>query len=312
MDIATIVTAIVSSMGLSVGTVAWLSQKLVGHRLEKDLETFKSSLEQERSGEIARLEGSIKQKVEATLGEIAAELQYKFDAKKRLYTAIGPLRFQLLMACRDLAGRILTGTTRPYEININGYYGRSTLYRILRPLCLSELIERQIAYADFSVDPDATDLLKFKKGAFAVFSGGSVIGGHPNADWNNQVEHVFFDNLSKCANILIVSEEDSHERVMRHHEFEELLKIKGSQESFNPFPSILEDLSPQTKPLFWTRLIAYGNLCNDFINKKGKSIGFEEREFPVSDLLKATQDPVILKNIDQYIESCKAVPNSPL
>ena len=46
-----------------------------------------------------------------------------------------------------------------------GYYGPDTLYRFIRPLALAELIERQMAYADFTVDEDAIGLLCFKRAA---------------------------------------------------------------------------------------------------------------------------------------------------
>jgi hypothetical protein len=43
------------------------------------------------------------------------------------------------------------------------YYGKNTLYRMLRPIAISELIERQIAYADFAVDPSAVKVLRFRR-----------------------------------------------------------------------------------------------------------------------------------------------------
>ena len=174
MDWATIVTAVSSSLGLSAVTAAWLSRALISHRLEKDLEAFKSDLERDRAIDKAEVEGRIRKQVESSLGDLAAQRQYHFDARKRLYTAIGPLRFQMLLACRDLAGRVQShGLGRGYALGLDGYYGRSTLFRVLRPLCLAELVERQIAYADFAVDSGAVDLLRFKKSAFAAFSGGA-------------------------------------------------------------------------------------------------------------------------------------------
>ena len=40
------------------------------------------------------------------LGGRAAQRQYEFDARKRLYGAIGPLRFQLAVACAVLSARV--------------------------------------------------------------------------------------------------------------------------------------------------------------------------------------------------------------
>lgn len=312
IDLATLLTTLMSSVGLSAATAAWLARAMVGHRLEKDLAVFKAALERERAEGQARLEGQVRQQVEAALGDLAVERQYAFDARKRLYTAIGPLRFQLLMACRDLAGRVQSEAKRGYNKSVGSYYGRSTLYRILRPLCLSELVERQIAYADFSVDTGAVDLLRFKKGAFAVFSGGSVVEGHPKVDWHNQTEHVFFDHLSCCANRLIAHENGEPERAMRFHEFEAVLRQPGAGDQFAPFPALLEGLTPSSKPLFWTRLVAYGCLCNHFVNKTGAAVGFETRVFPTAELLQATADPVICAELALYERRCQAVADGPL
>lgn len=113
MDIATLIAALTSSLGVSAATATWLTRTLIGHRLKKDFESFKSDLDRERAKEKASVEGTVRQQVETVLGELAAQRQYILDARKRLYTAIGPLRFQLLMACRDLAGRVQAGTTTP-------------------------------------------------------------------------------------------------------------------------------------------------------------------------------------------------------
>src|SRR5206468_11459935 len=94
---------------------------LIDQRFKKDFATFQTQLDEKRETALAelqkrldaqrerdqaRVEGEIRQRVETTLAEGAAERQYAFEARTRLYSAIGPLRFQLLLACRDLSGRI--------------------------------------------------------------------------------------------------------------------------------------------------------------------------------------------------------------
>ena len=313
MDPATVIASATSALGISIATAAWLSRTLVSHRLQKEMEAFKSELEESRVTEQAQLEGRIRQQVETSLGDLAAEREYGLEARKRLYTAIGPLRFQLLLACRDLAGRVQSyGLGRRYDLGLRGYYGRSTLFRILRPLSLAELVERQIAYADFAVDAGAVDLLRFKKNAFAAFSGGSLVDGHPNVEWNRQEQHVFFDYLGRSANAVIVDGDDAADRVLRFHEFDRLLDKNDARERVSPFPQILNALTPEEKPLFWVRLVAYANLCNDFVNTAGNSIGFEARAYPVEQLLQTTSDRTILENLPEYVRRCEQLPRSPL
>jgi hypothetical protein len=313
MDLATVIAALSSSVGVSAATAAWLSRALVSHQLQKDLEAFKSELDRDRIIEKAEVEGTIRQAVEERLGELEAERQYAFEARKRLYTAIGPLRFQLLLACRELAGRVQQhGLRRMYDVRLTAYYGRSTLFRILRPICLAELIEKQIAYADFSVDAGAVDLLRFQGAALAAFSGGSLVDGHPRVDWNAEREHVFFDHLRLSAHALVVQQPGGFERATHFHEFDLLLRDSSRVDELAPFPEILERMSPSATPLFWLRLVAYGNLCNEFVNRTGTGIGFERRSYPVAELLAVTEDPVISSQLAAYVERCETLPNSPL
>jgi hypothetical protein len=313
MDVTTLITAATSSLGISAATAAWLSRKLVSHRLDKDLETFKSELEKERTRDQATLEARIHEQVETSLGDLAAQREYSLEARKRLYTAIGPLRFQLLVACRDLGGRISShGLGRVYDLEIEGYYGRTTLFRILRPLCLSELIERQVAYADFAVDSGAVDLLRFKKAAFAALCGGSLVEGHPGVDWHRETQHVFFDHIAQSANALVVEEASGHERALRSHEFDTWLHTRKNRQALSPFPELLGNMTPVAKPLLWTRLVAYGNLCNEFVNKTGNAIGFEVRTYPIAELLSATHDPTISDNLAEYVRRCEFLAVGPL
>jgi hypothetical protein len=309
MDFATVLTAVASSLGLTLPAAAWLSRSLLGHRLEKDMATFQSRLDAEREREQARLEAGIKERIDTVLADQAAQRQYEFEAKRRLYAAIGPMRFQLLLACRELAGRISaqgSAHREQYATSIKGYYGRSTLFRILRPLCLGELIERQIAFADFSVDPAALDLLRFRKAAFTALSGDLLVAGHPQVDWNYQAQHVFVDNLSKSANALVVTT-GADQRAMRFHEFETFLGDSSAIRAVSPFPDLLERFSPQRLPLFWLRLVAYGALCNEFVNTAGAPIGFERRTYPIRDMLATATDPTIQANLDEYATRCEAL-----
>lgn len=322
MDVGTIVAAIASSFGLSMAGVYWLSQTLIQHRLTraledrkaelaKDLERHKNELtgqlEREKAAlqaELARdkavVEGAVKREVELHLGERAAQRQYEFDARKRLYLAVGPLRFQLLMACRDLAGRIEGyGQRERYRLDIQGYYGRSTLYRLLRPLAIADLIERQIAYSDFSVDATALDCLRFRKSAVRILSGEDVVGGHPRIDWSQQVEHVFADSIAVAASALVSAGGAPGDRVMRFEEFNLAIE-QDDGERFQPFPRLLGGFDIRTKPLLWLRLVAYGNACNSFVARAGAPLGFEPHAFPAAQLLAASGDGYIEQHMGEY------------
>lgn len=307
MDLGTVVAAASSSLGLSLAGAYWLARTLVQHRLtealeqrkaelSRQLETHKLSLSQdlERTrGQIqlelghdkALFEGTIKREVETQLGQIAAQRQYEYEARRRLYTAIGPLRFQLLLACRDLAGRIESFHAREhYRMDIANYYGRSTLYRLLRPLSIAELVERQVGVADFAVEPSAVVCLRFRRTITRILSGDDLVRGLPGVDWSGQFEHVFADSLAACAQALIQREPSGVERVLRFDEFNARLDKEGFG-FVSPFDSLLDQLEVKSKPILWLRLVAYGHACNALIDRLGPGLDFESRPFPTTALL---------------------------
>jgi hypothetical protein len=326
VDLATVVTAVVSSLGSSVAAGYWVAKELIKNRLQKDLEERKAQLSQQletyklglnqdlerTKGELqlglardkALVDGAIRKEVETQLGEGAAQRQYELEARRRLYLAIGPLRFQLLLACRDLAGRVESFALRKqYRMNLEGYYGRSTLYRMLRPIAVCELIEEQVALADFSIDRGAIDCLRFRRTITRIFSGDELPGDHPEVNWNAQEQHVYADSLSSCARILIEAHEGK--RVLRFDEFGKLLKDK-SDAVVTPFDTLLSEFNMGAKPILWIRLVAYANACNELVKRLGGP-EFAPHVFPVEDSLKRGGDPFILARLPDYLARIKSV-----
>src|SRR5215813_5230140 len=91
IDWGTVLASIGSSLLIAGPVLAWLGDKVFANRLERAKTVW---------------QGDVQKEVEVFLGEKSAEREYKLEAQKRLYSAIGPLRFQLLLACKDVASRI--------------------------------------------------------------------------------------------------------------------------------------------------------------------------------------------------------------
>jgi hypothetical protein len=313
-DYVTIFSSLLSSVGVSAAAAGWLSKQLIGHRLKKDLEDYKSGLEREMEGYKARLDlqrdeqqSSLRRQVETVLGNEAADRQYVLEARKRLYTAIGPLRFQLLLACRQAAHRIEGHGLHPYAMDIRDYYGRNTLYRILRPLAISDLIERQIAYADFTVDPSAIRLLRFRRAASLAWSGDAVVLDHPNVNWKRQQQHIVSDRLTAVAEALVQEPQPGMERVLRYREFEVSLSDTDFVNRLDPFPRLFSGFNPVESPILWLRFVCFGHICNELILSDGVGLGFEKREFPVRELLRKPGDRHIEQFLEQYEQAICAV-----
>jgi hypothetical protein len=324
MDWVTVITATTSSFGVSIGTAHWLGKAWIKHRFARDLEERKSELARHleaqkavAASELERLknslqldqlqlkstmEANVRKEVETQLGELGAQRQYEYDARRRLYLAIGPLRFQLLLACRDFAGRVhAMGEREKYAFELDGYYARSTIYRVLKPIALAALIEEQMTITDFSVDKDAIDILRFGRAVKRIFSGHELVEGHPNVNWLAQVEHLYADSLSSVAQALIDRGNDKNARILRFEEFNNKVESAGWLE-FWPLDALFDNFDASRKPILWLRLVAYAQVCNNLVARQGRNCGFGDDPFDTATLLSRSGDAFIQPRIPTLLE----------
>jgi hypothetical protein len=228
-----------------------------------------------------------------SLAKRQALLDYEYNAKKRLYEVIGPLRFQLLMVCRDVVRRV-SGHTRSESWNMDpgGYYGSNTLYRLLRPLSICTLIERKMNAADFSVDPQTIALLKFEVGAYRMLTNRDPLPYYDKIDWATQTQHVFRDNLRRASTALIKEDSDHGLAVMDYSEFLAAFPDPVNDVRLAPLAAILKHTgaSVADNPPFWVRVVGYAYLCQQFISTYGQDMGFTDRVLDVSALVAITND----------------------
>ncbi len=272
---------------------------------------FKHYIERKFSRRIQKekieLEGALKKEVEAYLGEVAAERKFKYEARKRIYKLISPLNFQISIACKDISGRIFRyGTKASYSLNAKKYYGQSTMYRLLKPLALLEIAEKNISFFDFSVDPTAINLLKLRMSLLRVLSSSSLVFNHPAADWSDEIEHIFFDNISKAARKLI-RKEGELDIVMSFDEFQDSIELPDFQIKLNSFINIFNNFTIEKKPLFWIRFIAFGYVCSEYSKVCAQKIGLKVEDYDIYSLLKASKDSYIIDNSQDFEITIKKI-----
>jgi hypothetical protein len=228
-----------------------------------------------------------------------AEVDYEYEARKRLNDAIGPLRFEFLLAARDLESRVighaelLAQPGERWNMDPADYYASSFIYRILHPIAVGELIERHVAYADFSVDPGAIKLLRALKAMERALSGSEVLLGHPQADWASESQHLFRQNVRVAGAALVTGGE--RPTVMPFADF----RVVHRNPSADPRLAALARIFAACRtgllenPLFWLRLVAYGYVCADLVRDQGSSLGFDDRTYDVGLLLAGVPDEQI-------------------
>lgn len=309
-DLWTMLATIIGSGGVAWLAAQWAAQRFVDHRLALRLEDHKGQLSEALArtkaaldAEVAeaqsRLQAALHRSNELMLGEEAAERAYRFEARKRLYTAVGPLRFQLMDACVQLRYRVASFTRTGFKVSLEGYFGQSLLFRIGRLLAVTELIERQIAHADFSVDPATIILFRFRLLVLRALSGNEVALDHPKADWNRQVEHIFRDQLPILAISMVVAEENRPERVVRFDEFRHL--VEQNTGYLDPLASMVDGFDPTEMPIFWLRLLAMAEACAGLLDHEPIAPALDPPELDLAELLAVSKDAHLAENAPRYL-----------
>jgi hypothetical protein len=148
---------------LSLGGTWWQSRQAKGAaqeqgRLERELELLKSQRIAENEAARARRD-------------------YEYEARKRLYAELYPLVFQLheaaIAACnrvKNLARATRQGHLSPGPENWldtgDPYYLHSTMYTLLAPLAVHELMTRRLTLFDLNLDPHLHRQRFFAKRAY--------------------------------------------------------------------------------------------------------------------------------------------------
>lgn len=299
--------SLILSGGVGIAAGKWFAGRAVDHalavhlkmyqaQLDSELTRLKAALEADARSAQARLEATLRVADERVLGEEAAEREYRFEARKRLYTAIGPLRFQLLIACSQYLSRIESFGDFQYDINLKGYFGRSLLYRIGRLIAITELIEWQTSHADFSVDPDIAALLRFRNAILKALSGAQIVLNHPAADWINQKEHIFRDTLNTLAVSMITKGE---KRVVRFDEFSAILG-DGTGDYLQPLARIISSLCPSETPILWLRLLGLAQACEGLLTADPTASVVEVPRLEYGKLIGLCQDTFVRDNAARY------------
>ncbi|HJT91237.1 MAG TPA: hypothetical protein VJ777_04750 [Mycobacterium sp.] len=183
------------------------------------------------------------------------------------------------------------------------YYSHSFIYRILRPLAIGEIVERQMNYADFSVDaPAVADILRFNTAAYRFLTGSDALPYHSSLDWTSESQHVFRDNLRVAARRLLAEDANGQQYVLDYGAFAEKYPDPLGDPALEPLARLFGNCSSNLveNPVWWTRLAAYAYACRWLLNRQGEVIGFAPRQLDIRVMLENTQDLEIAAHSSLY------------
>ncbi|MDP8942845.1 MAG: hypothetical protein M3N16_01790 [Actinomycetota bacterium] len=232
------------------------------------------------------------ERLKAELSEAKAERDaardYRYDAIKRLYTDLQPLLFQLSSLCEStyLHTRGLARTARngglgtgPDSWLRDDYFLLSTVYRLLVPAAVVQLIQRRLTLVDLSVDQTLHERYRLARLLVATWNSGFDIAAseppleyHPHdrdaelrADAEPAVyglQHLYAGQVEALTACLVVR--DAPDEPLRHRtygEFEREFREGVAREAVAPAVDLISTLHPRTHPVLWRMLLVQAHVA---------------------------------------------------
>lgn len=246
------------------------------------------------------------------------ELRSSREARSRLNVATGALRLELFLEARSFARRLVhyrRETVEDHDLSTHAdeggpaaYHAAGMLvYRLLRPLAVGELVEKQTFDADLIVDPIMVDLLRFSHAGIEMLSGewiGKAVDGKgqlPGFDmrrcWDpvpgggrhrrearagdgHDVQRIRASYLRRAAAALLTpGTAPGESRCITHPEFIERWDDPREHAEFHdalkPVKDVLHEFRPRDHPIVWLRMVGYAYACKWFYGQVCADIGHE-------------------------------------
>lgn len=265
----TIISAVVSAL---IALLVAFVNPFASARLEK--------LKAELTADVEHIKADLAK--EAAIDD--ARRSYEFEAKKRLYCEVEPLIFQLFEAAEGSYYRVgsLVRTHRqghlgPEEgswLARDGYYLRSTIYRLFLPIAIFRLLQRSATFVDIELDENIrTRYFLLKLSYYALTDDFVFAALEPNLtyspnipDWKEKVQQkpgvycrqgLVIGHLDRLIDALIVDERDA-QRPMNYGEFEALYREnEGFQKDLAEAANLFHGFDFEGRPVLARALLAH-------------------------------------------------------
>lgn len=229
------------------------------------------------------------------------------EVESRLEVATGSLQLEQFLETRSFARRLghYFKENRPLAARRAGsdpdayHAGGMMIYRILRPLTVGEIIQKQTLAGDLLLDPVMMDLVRFNQAAVEMLSGEEV--GRPDGgkapkefdmsscwnvgdEWSTNFQRVRGSYLRCGAAALLAAEPADRiepRRCITHAEFCKLWEgaehdsQRGREfhQALEPIKATMHLFDRRENPILWLRLVGYAYACNRYFEQMWQSMG---------------------------------------
>jgi hypothetical protein len=268
--VAALISALVSAVAIFLTVYNSRKQREHEAQLRKEQEEFEQDLE------------LVKNRLTEAQEERKARRDYEYEARKRLYSEIQPLLFQLKELSESAYRWVISmaRTARQGQLSwlSKGYYLSMTIYRFTAPLAVFRLIHGRLTIVDFSVDKHIRVQYNIAKQSYLSISDGFSIARagkdhgididyephevqrrrrrEPSIPSVQAQQHLFRGHLDMIADALVVRESDGP-RCMTYGEFEAQFNNSRSKvyRATRALADGFREFEPQSRPVVWRMLI---------------------------------------------------------
>ena len=230
----------------------------------------------------------LKAQLSESQAERNAQRDYRYDAIKRLYTDLQPLLFQLCELCessylhtRGLARTARNGNLGSGEdswLRTDEYYRLSTVYRLLVPVAIIQLMHRRLTFVDLSVDDEVRTQYRFARALSGTWNSGFDIAGKaPALEYRPHdpdaaeraheqpavycLQHLYAGQIDQLVGRLLTEDSDGRVRYRTYGEFEEDYRANDRTRALvAPAEALLRTFHPRTHPVLWRMLVVQAHL----------------------------------------------------
>jgi hypothetical protein len=194
---------------------------------------------------------------------------YRFEARKRLYEQCEPLLFQLAEAAENARGRIygIARTCRHDDLKANGdgwlreangYFFLSTMYRLLAPVAVFQLLRRRLTTVDLNVDRRIKAQYDLSRVLYRSFKDPFKIAEQAPAhtEGDHAEQGLLWGTLDNALEAMTPPDKDGVPRLISFGQFEKLYATEGDSGALHEINYLFVGFHPTTHPVLWRMLIA--------------------------------------------------------
>jgi hypothetical protein len=231
---------------------------------------------------------------------------YTFDARKRLYTELGPLLFALVEACDELQWRIRGISRRAadglLEENADNRFAPgsdyllSTLYRLMAPVAIARLVQDRLTLVDLAVDPAVDRIYSLAKLMRRTWNAGSDLAerrGLPYQPVRNgrtpetAKQHVNLRAVDRLAEQLVPpAQREGAGALLPYSSFLTIHSDDaGDRSAAEPFERLFDRFHPDRRPVLWQLLCTEALLAASIVRNAARGgEGWGTSGDPLADL----------------------------